>query len=169
MACVHCEPPASPAYCAPCRRECTREAPCPCCLSGAGYPSLHRRLPEQVLAAYESRVPGARRARETDPGTARVYRLIEVMLAVMDAALTDEGVDGRTRHRVLAAVAYAAATPAPRTEQDRREREEQQITPVREPFRRPGQAQPATPALPQGLLLPPYPIPAGEARGVGDG
>lgn len=115
------DPPATAPYCARCRTDCTREQPCAHC-DNQHYAERHD-LPADVLAAYERRVPGAREARLNDATANYAHHLLRHWLEVADAVMADEGVDARTTHRVLAAVAYASVSPADAQQRDQAERE----------------------------------------------
>jgi hypothetical protein len=119
------DPPAVAPYCARCRTDCTRQQPCAHC-DNQRFPERHD-LPADVLAAYERRVPGAREARLNDATAQYAYHLLRHWLEVSDAVMQDEGVDPRTRHRVLAAVAYASVSPADAWQRDRAQREGAQM------------------------------------------
>lgn len=119
------DPPTAAPYCARCRTDCTREQPCAHC-ENQRHIERHD-LPADVLAAYEKRVPGAREARLNDATAQYAHHLLRHWLEVTDAVMQDEGVDARTRHRVLAAVAYASVTPADAWQRDRAARENERL------------------------------------------
>lgn len=109
MSCWNCDPPEPVPYCAACRTDCTRAEPCSCCCSTA-FTRSHR-LPEEVLAAFERRIPGARETASRDVLAMHARAILVHFLAVTDAAMADEDVPARTRHRVLNALAYGSVTP----------------------------------------------------------
>lgn len=109
-------------FCGRCRSYCnTTNALCPCCQS-VGVWQRHS-LAEDVMRLYEARIPGARQARLKDPQSSYAWEMLRNLLAITDAAMTDEGIETRVRQRVLAAVTYGGLNPAD-AEQRVREREQ---------------------------------------------
>lgn len=107
MSCWHCDPPEPTPYCVACRSDCTASEPCPCC---GPFRRAHR-LPEEVLAAYDRRIPGARHATACDPRSAYAREILIHLLAIADSAMVDEDVPPRTRHRVMNSIVYGSVTP----------------------------------------------------------
>ena len=72
----------------------------------------HHHLPTDVRRAYDHRFPKAVKAAATDPFANYARTLAEHWLAITDAVMEDEGVEGQIRQRVLNAILYGTATPA---------------------------------------------------------
>jgi len=96
-------------YCARCHLDCSRDRPCTCC--DRNRILEHHHLPTDVRRAYDQRFPKAVKAAATDPFANYAQTLCEHWLAITDAVMDDEGVDGRIRQRVLNAILYGTATP----------------------------------------------------------
>jgi hypothetical protein len=107
VSCWYCNPPEATPYCVDCHCDCTRGEPCPCCRP---YRRPHR-LATEVLAAYDRRIPGARRATACAPRSSFTRDVLIHLLSIADTAMADEDVPARTRHRVMNALAYGSVTP----------------------------------------------------------
>lgn len=79
----------------------------------------HHHLPTDVRRAYDQRFPKAVKAAVTDPLANYARTLCEHWLAITDAVMEDEGVEGPIRQRVLNAILYGTATPAEVEERNR--------------------------------------------------
>jgi hypothetical protein len=72
----------------------------------------HHYLPRDVREAYERRFPATKRAAATDALAHYARELSVRWLAIVDAVLEDEGVEGQIRHRVLNTILYGGPNPA---------------------------------------------------------
>ncbi len=118
-------PPAATGYCARCRTDCTRTQPCPHC-ENQRHVERHD-LPRDVLESYRRRVPGANDPAVYDATAQYAHHLLRHWLEIACAVMQDEGVDARTRHRVLAAVAYVSVSPPDIIQRDRMRAETAQV------------------------------------------